>query len=104
MEMSEISANTIAEALTDLTNVAPINVLESRGSSNSEFYHQKNWIVLYPKGSTLSKLLPLFGVRVPTKLLPQSLKLLNAEGASAGTMNGRALGSPAAESVAQLNT
>ncbi|KAI0990771.1 hypothetical protein K3495_g17416, partial [Podosphaera aphanis] len=61
MEMTQISATTIAEALTDLTNVAPINVLESRGSSTSEFYHQKNWIVLYPKGSTLSKLLPLFG-------------------------------------------
>lgn len=74
MEMSEISATTIAEALTDLTNVAPINVLKSRGSSNPEFYHQKNWIVLYPIGSTLSKLLPLFGVRVPTKLLPQKIK------------------------------
>ncbi|KAI0993874.1 hypothetical protein K3495_g14310 [Podosphaera aphanis] len=54
MEMTEISATTIAEALTALTN--------------------KNWIVLYPKGSTLSKLLPLFGVRVPTKLLPQKFK------------------------------
>ncbi|KAI0991974.1 hypothetical protein K3495_g16212, partial [Podosphaera aphanis] len=49
IEMVEITASILTEALTDLTNVAPINVLESRSTSSSDFYPQKSWIVLYPK-------------------------------------------------------
>ncbi|KAI0992998.1 hypothetical protein K3495_g15186 [Podosphaera aphanis] len=47
-----VVAEALAEALADLTKVAPINVLESRGSSYSEYSPTKSWIVLYPKGPT----------------------------------------------------
>ncbi|KAI0992890.1 hypothetical protein K3495_g15294, partial [Podosphaera aphanis] len=73
--METIDAAVVAEALADLTKVAPINVLESRGSSYSEYSPTKSWIVLYPKGSNLSRSLPLFGVRVSAKLLPQRTRV-----------------------------
>ena len=74
VEMREITASIVAEALTDLTNVPPIKVLESRGSNITEFSPKRNWIVLYPKGPTLSKVLPLFRARIPVKLLPPKFK------------------------------
>ena len=89
VENKHITAAVVAEALTDLTNVPPINVLESRGSDYSEYSPKKNWIVLYPKGSTLSKILPLFGVRVPAKLLPPRLRTPQY-GKCFGWHNGRA--------------
>ncbi|KAI1003670.1 hypothetical protein K3495_g4534 [Podosphaera aphanis] len=74
IELIEITAAVVAEALRDLTHIAPINVLESRGTFESEFADTKSWIVLYPKGSKLSWSLPLFGVRVRTKYLPRRMK------------------------------
>lgn len=74
IETKEITALEVSEALTDLTNMAPINVLESRGSANNEYIPVKSWIVIYPKGSTLSRVLPLFGARVPAKILPQRFR------------------------------
>ncbi|KAI0998686.1 hypothetical protein K3495_g9510 [Podosphaera aphanis] len=70
VELKQFDASVVADALTDLTNVPPISVLESRGSDNSDLSPKKNWTVLYPKGPTLSKILPLFGVRIPAKILP----------------------------------
>ncbi|POS83539.1 hypothetical protein EPUL_005161 [Erysiphe pulchra] len=75
LEMKEITATVVSEALTDLTNISPINVLESRGSANIEYISPlKSWIVIYPKGSTLSSVLSLFGVRVTAKILPQRFR------------------------------
>lgn len=74
IEMVEITSSTLAEALTGLTKIPSLSVLESRGTSHSEYYPQKSWIVIYPEGSNLSKVLPLFGVRVPAKLLHQRMK------------------------------
>ncbi|KAI1004484.1 hypothetical protein K3495_g3726 [Podosphaera aphanis] len=42
VELKQIDASVVADALTDLTNVPPINVLESRGSDNSDFSLKKN--------------------------------------------------------------
>lgn len=70
----DITANTISEALYDLTNVRPVNVLECQSSTDKQFSHKKNWIVFYPEGASLSKSLPLFGARVPVKLLPKRIK------------------------------
>lgn len=71
----EITASTIATALEELTNVAPIKILETKGSSENQYMDQKNWIVLYPRGSQLSRSLPLFGVRIPAKLLPKRTRI-----------------------------
>ncbi|KAI0997822.1 hypothetical protein K3495_g10367 [Podosphaera aphanis] len=76
IELVEITASTIAEALLELTNVAPINVLEPRNASKAEFAAHKDWIVLYPEESSpLSRNLPLFGIRIQAKLLPKRTKL-----------------------------
>lgn len=40
----------------------------------SEYMYQKNWVTLYPEGFLLPKNIPLFGVRVQTKLLPKKSK------------------------------
>lgn len=74
IELTEITAATISQALLDLTNVSPLNVLECHSSTDNEFSHKKNWIVFFPQGSYLSKSLPLFGARVPVKLLPKRVK------------------------------
>ncbi|POS82641.1 hypothetical protein EPUL_005008 [Erysiphe pulchra] len=75
VETKEITATVVSEALTDLTNIPPINVLESRGSANTKYISPvKSWIVIYPKGSTLSRVLPLFGARVTAKILPQRVR------------------------------
>lgn len=72
--LNETTATIIASALTDLTNVTPANILECKGETYNQFTHQKNWIALFSEGSHLSKSLPLFGVRVATKLLPKRMK------------------------------
>lgn len=71
VDLKEINASVVAEALTDLTNVAPLNVLESRGSEYTDFSPKRSWIFIYPKNTILSRNLPLFGVRISTKFLPQ---------------------------------
>ena len=42
LEMVEITASMLTEALTDLTNVAPLNVIESRSTPSSDFYPHKS--------------------------------------------------------------
>lgn len=74
MTSTEITSELVSDALIHLTNVAPLNVLESRSQYDSKYSPSKSWVVLYPKGPTLSKVLPLFGVRVPVKILPQRLR------------------------------
>lgn len=75
VEAIEINEASLAEALTVLTHVAPLNVLESRGTVTSDFSPCKSWVVLYPRGTSLSRSLPLFGVRVVAKLLPQRTRI-----------------------------
>lgn len=75
VETFEITARTISEALRDLTNVAPIDVIESRRSSSSQYLAQKERVVLYPAGSSPSRYIPLFGVRVHIKLFPRRIKI-----------------------------
>lgn len=70
----DITANTIAQALTDLTNIPPANVIECQSPTDNQFSDKKNWIVFYPQGSNLSKSLPLFGARISVKLLPKRTK------------------------------
>ncbi|KAI1005913.1 hypothetical protein K3495_g2308 [Podosphaera aphanis] len=72
MTTTEITSEVISDALHP-TNIAPLNVLEFRGQYDSEYSPTKSRVVLYPKGPNLSKILPLFGVRVPVKILPQRL-------------------------------
>ncbi|KAI1004606.1 hypothetical protein K3495_g3606 [Podosphaera aphanis] len=72
----EITATVVAEALTDLIKVAPISVLEPRNTSKAEYAAHKDWVVFFPAESTsLSRNLPLFGIRVQSKLLPKKTKL-----------------------------
>lgn len=71
----EISVQKTSEALTNLTNVTPVSIIERRGSTTSQYSAQKDWVVLYPAGSALSKIIPLFGVRVHVKLLPKRTKI-----------------------------
>lgn len=76
LELVEITATVVAEALTDLTKVASISVLEPRNASKAEYAAHKDWVVLFPEESTsLSRNLPLFGTRVQSKLLPKKTKL-----------------------------
>lgn len=76
VELVEITASVIAEALTDLTKVVPVNVLEPRNAAKAKYTSLKDWIVLYPEESaSLSRSLPLFGIRVQTKLLPKKMKI-----------------------------
>ncbi|KAI1005054.1 hypothetical protein K3495_g3162 [Podosphaera aphanis] len=75
VEAIEIDADTVSQALVNLTHVAPLKVLESRGTLASEFSPCKSWIVLYPQASNLARSLPIFGVRATTKLLPQRTKI-----------------------------
>ncbi|KAI0998053.1 hypothetical protein K3495_g10136 [Podosphaera aphanis] len=71
IELVEITAPAISEALLDLTNVVPINVLEPRNASKAEFAARKDRIVLYPEASSpLSRNLSLFGIRIQAKFLP----------------------------------
>ncbi|KAI0999653.1 hypothetical protein K3495_g8543 [Podosphaera aphanis] len=76
LELVEIMATVVAEALTDLTKVAPISVLKPRNASKAEYAAHKDWVVLFPEeSSSLSRSLPLFGIRVQSKLLPKKTKL-----------------------------
>lgn len=74
IELTKITAAEVSEALLELTNIAPLKVLDSRGSSETEFSDKKSWIVIYLRGNKLSRNLPLFGVRVRVKHLPRRLK------------------------------
>lgn len=74
IEMVEITASAIEEALWDLTNVRPVSVTECKSSIDQPFLDKTKWIVLYPEGSSLSKNFPLFGVRVNTKMLPKKTR------------------------------
>ncbi|POS83035.1 hypothetical protein EPUL_005871 [Erysiphe pulchra] len=75
MEQIEITASTIAEALTNLTNIAPVSVLEPRKNDSSQYMGERNWVVLFPEEiSKLSRVLPLFGTHVFTKFLPKLTK------------------------------
>ncbi|KAF5180129.1 Endonuclease/reverse transcriptase protein, partial [Thalictrum thalictroides] len=71
MTSTEITEDMVSKALTELTNVVPVKTLPSQNILSNEFSAQRNWIVLYPKGLSLPRSLPLFGVRVSTKLLPK---------------------------------
>lgn len=75
MESIEITAKTVAEALEEVTNVAPVKVLEIQGTPENQYFDHRNWIVLYPRGSKLSRSLPLFGVRISSKPLPKRTRI-----------------------------
>lgn len=75
LEPVEITAQLISEALNDLTHVTPISIIEPRGRDTSRNLSNKDWVVLYPEVSTLSKSLSLFGVRVSARRLPKSTKV-----------------------------
>lgn len=75
LESVEITAQIISEALRDLTNFTPISIIETRGRDTSQYLANKDWVVLYPEGSSLSKSLPLFGVRVNARRLPKRTKI-----------------------------
>lgn len=66
----KITGDLISEALISLSNFTPVSVLSPRDANGSEHFSQRNWVVLFPEETTnLSRVLPLFGVQVYTKLL-----------------------------------
>lgn len=69
-----ITVPLISEALRDISDIAPINIIECKYPNMSEHIYNKNWVALYPEGFLLPKMIPLFGVHVQTKLLPKSSK------------------------------
>lgn len=71
----KITGEVIAEALQSLTNIAPVSILTPRNFEGSEHLSQRNWVVLFPEETAkLSRVLPLFGVHVYTKLLQKKHK------------------------------
>lgn len=75
IEMIKITASNISDALWDLTNFKLVSVTECKSSAEQQFTDKGNWIVLYPEGTLLSKIIPLFGVRVITKMLPKNTRI-----------------------------
>ncbi|KAI1003549.1 hypothetical protein K3495_g4659 [Podosphaera aphanis] len=55
--------------------MSPISIIKPRSSLDEQYTYHKNWVALFPEGSlSLSRNLPLFGVRVRSELLPRKIR------------------------------